>query len=122
MVPLVLLWGVYMLRLGGFGEWAEGVVFGDFTDIYIVLVGASMLMVAFSRERDEDEYVASLRGKYLMLAFYLDFVFIVITSFAVHEFDYLNIMAVQMYLILFLHIVMFNIAMAVIRKKRSCEE
>jgi hypothetical protein len=79
-------------------------------------------MMAFSRERDEDEYVAAIRGKYLMLAFYVDTVFLIITTLIFHGWDYLPIVAAQMFLILFLHVVMFNIAMAVIRRRRSREE
>jgi hypothetical protein len=90
--------------------------------VLVTLLSAAMMMVAFSRERDEDDYVASVRGRYLMLAFYIDFVFLVVTAFTVHDLDYLNVMAMQMFLILFLHIVMFNTAMAVIRRRRGHEE
>ncbi len=91
-------------------------------ELYITLLSLSMLMVAFSREKDEDEYVAAVRSHYLMLAFYIDVVFLVITAFAVPGLAYLVIMELQMFLILLLHIIMFNIAMAVIRKKRGHEE
>ncbi len=70
----------------------------------------------------EDEYIASVRAKYLMLAFYIDFVFLVVTAFTVFDLDYLNIMALQMFLILLLHIVMFNVGMTIIRRRRGHEE
>ena len=89
---------------------------------FITLLSVSMLTVAFSCEKDEDEYVASERSKYLMLAFWIDFAFVAITSFTVYGLDYLNIMTMQMFLVLFLHIVMFNTAMFVIRRRRSREE
>ncbi len=47
--------------------------------------------------------------------------FVAITAFTVYSIDHLNIMAMQMFLILFLHIVMFNIAMAVIRRRNKKE-
>lgn len=124
MVPLIILWIMAWLddNLGKLGNWANDFLFEKFMDPYLILIAGSMLMVAFSRERDEDEYVASVRSKYLMLAFYIDFIFIVVTTLTVYEFDYLNIMAIQMFLILFLHIVMFNMAMFVIRRRRSHEE
>jgi hypothetical protein len=93
--------------------WDNSVVLAAF----ITLLASSMLMVAFSKERDEDEYVAAVRAKYLTLAFFIDFVFVAVTAFAVNGLDYLYIMSIQMFLILFLHIVMFNVAMAIIRRK-----
>ena len=135
MVPLVMSWLVYWIhqagrfsmtevKIGPFGKFGDAIetAIDGSMDVYIILVAASMLMAAFSRERDEDEYVASVRGRYLMLAFYVDFVFVFITSLMVHDLDYPYIMSVQMFMILFLHIVMFNIAMAVIRRRRSHEE
>ena len=130
MVPLVAMWVLLWIHqssqgpvgaLGNFGEMVDK-IFEAATDPYIILVAASMLMVAFSRERDEDEYTASVRGRCLMLAFYVDFVFVFVTTLTVYSLEYLNIMAVQMFMVLFLHIVMFNTAMAVIRRRRSHEE
>jgi hypothetical protein len=89
-----------------------------------ILTGVSLLMIAFSRERDEDEYVAAIRGKYLMLAFYVDTLFLIVALLASTPFywGYMSVAAGQMFLILFLHVVMFNIAMVVIRRRRSREE
>lgn len=92
------------------------------TALYVALLSASLLMSAFSREKDEDEYVASVRTRYLMLSFYIDFVFLIVTAFTVFFVDYITVMAVQMFIILFLHAVMFNTAMAVIRSRRSHEK
>jgi hypothetical protein len=88
----------------------------------IILVTLLML-IAFSREKDEDEYVAAIRGKYLMLAFYVDFVLLVVALLTVRNMnDLYGIAVMQILMILFLHVVMFNIAMAVISRRRSREE
>ncbi len=121
-VPLIVAWLVFLFfshvaALGAIADFINGNA-----GVSIAVLAAAMLMAAFSRERDEDEYIASVRAKYLMLAFYIDFAFLIVTAFTVHDLDYLNVMAVQMFLILFLHIVMFNVAMAVIRRRRSHEE
>ena len=130
MVPLVAAWVLLWIHqsrqgpvgaLGQFGEMIDKIL-ESATDPYIILVAASMLMVAFSRERDEDEYTASVRGRCLMLAFYLDFVFVFATTLTVYSFEYFNIMAVQMFMVLFMHIVMFNTAMAVIRRRRDHDQ
>ena len=121
-VPLIVAWLVFLFfshvaALGAIADFINGNA-----GVSIAVLAAAMLMAAFSRERDEDEYIASVRAKYLMLAFYIDFAFLVVTAFTVFDLDYLNIMALQMFLILLLHIVMFNVAMAVIRRRRSHEE
>ncbi len=139
MVPLVIVWLLYWLdsienplfnfppfgdglgNLGKVGALAEEIVFFSAT-AYIIVIAASMMMVAFSREKDEDEYVASIRMKCLMTAFWVDFVILVITAFFVKDLDYLYVMSTQMFLILFLHIVIFNTAMAIIRRRRGHEE
>lgn len=123
MLPLAAAWLVFLFFNGESGILSRiADILNEHTGIFVALLALSMIMAAFSREKDEDEYVASIRGKYLMLAFYADFVFLVITSFLVYDLDYLYIMAIQMFLILFLHIVMFNAAMAVIRRRRGRDE
>ncbi len=122
MVPLIFAWLVFLFfshvaALGAIADFINGNA-----GVSIAVLAAAMLMAAFARERDEDEYIASVRAKYLMLAFYIDFVFLVVTAFTVFDLDYLNIMAIQMFLILFMHIVMFNVAMVVIRRRRGHEE
>ncbi len=123
MVPLILAW-LTVLLFGTSGKFLDalGNILDENIDRYIVLLSVSMLMAAFSRERDEDEYVASVRGKCLMLAFYIDFVFVLVTAFTVYGINYITIMMIQMFMILFLHIIMFNTTMAVIRRRRSHEE
>jgi hypothetical protein len=139
MVPLVVFWLLYVIdefnaafmnfepfgeglgNLGRVGALAEEVVFFSAT-AYVILVAASMMAVAFSRERDEDEYVASVRMRSLVAAFWADFVILTIATLTVNDFDYLNVMVSQMFLILLLHIVIFNVSMAVIRRRREHEE
>ncbi len=122
MVPLIFAWLVFLFfsHVAALSAIAEFI--NENAGISIAVLAAAMLMAAFSRERDEDEYIASVRAKYLMLAFYIDFVFLVVTAFTVFDLDYLNIMALQMFLILLLHIVMFNVGMAIIRRRRGHEE
>jgi len=108
-------------NLGRFGSAVAGIVDWQPT-AFMLLVAASMMAVAFSRERDEDEYVASVRARSLMVAFWVDFAVFVVAAVAVKDLDFLYIMATQMFLVLFLHIAIFNVAMAAIRRGRSHEE
>lgn len=87
-------------------------------------ISISMLMVGFAREKDEDEYTAAIRSYYLTLAFYIDTAIIIVGTLVLYNIDYLSFMLVQMFLVLFIYIVLFNIAMLRIRKanKRAGHE
>lgn len=95
-----------------------------YDELLVIGLTISMTMVAFSREKDEDEYTAAIRSRYLSLAFYADTLIAVIGTLAIYEFSYLNFMVIQMFLVLLLYIVMFNIAMWHIRteNKSICDE
>lgn len=95
-----------------------------YDELLVIGLTISMTMVAFSREKDEDEYTAAIRSRYLSLAFYADTLIVVIGTLAIYEFSYLNFMVIQMFLVLLLYIVMFNIAMWHIRteNKAICDE
>ena len=139
MVPLVIVWLLYWLDnieaplmnfppfgdgLGNLGKVGKiaGTIVDHWPTAYIIAIAASMMMVAFSRERDEDEYVASVRMKSLMISFWVDFTILAIATVTIYNFDYLYVMSTQMFLVLFLHIAIFNISMAVIRRRRGHEE
>lgn len=94
-------------------------------ELMAIVISISMLMVGFSREKDEDEYTAAIRSYYLTLAFYIDTVIILVGTLTLYDLDYLDFMLVQMFLVLFIYIVLFNIAMLRIRranKKAGHEE
>lgn len=82
----------------------------------IIGLATSMVMVAFSREKDEDEYTASIRNKHLALAFYIDLAILIVATLTINSFNYLNIIALQMFLALLIFIVTFNFAMWRLRK------
>jgi hypothetical protein len=123
---VVLIWVVFLIKMGNDPGYAQK-HFSESPKILggidLILLAVSLLMLAFSREKDEDEYVASVRGKYLIIAFYLDTVFLILGGLTVsyHQI-FVRFVLLQMFLILFLHIVMFNTAMAIIRRRRGHEE
>jgi hypothetical protein len=77
----------------------------------------SAIMVAFSRERDEDEYTAAIRSRYLTLAFFVDGAIVTAGTLLIYSFEYLRFMIVQTFLVLILFILMFNVAMTRIRAR-----
>lgn len=107
------VWGLsYVLDL----DYIENLLPYSWSDeVCVIGLAVSMLMIGFSREKDEDEYTATLRSYYLTLAFYIDTA-IIIGTLTLYEFDYISFMLIQMFLVLLLYIVIFNIAIWRIRK------
>lgn len=89
-------------------EWAN--------EALVIGLSVSMIMLAFSREKDEDEYTTAIRSRYLTLAFYLDAFILIVGTLMINDLDYLTFTFIQIFLVLLLFIVMFNIAMWRLRR------
>lgn len=85
-----------------------------------LLVG--LLLAAFSRERDEDEYMTRLRYESLVWAVLADSLFVVVATLAVYGMDYLYVLLAQLFLLLILYIVRFRIVLHRVRKEDGCEK
>lgn len=85
-----------------------------------LLVG--LLLAAFSRERDEDEYMTRLRYESLVWAVLADSLFVVVATLAVYGMDYLYVLLAQLFLLLILYIVRFRIVLHRVRKEGGCEK
>lgn len=112
----IFFWDLKFIQLSMDFSWSQ--------ELMPIGIAISMLMVGFSREKDEDEYTAAIRSYYLTLAFYIDTAIILVGTLALYDIDYLNFMMIQMFLVLFIYIILFNIAMLRIRRanKRAGHE
>jgi hypothetical protein len=72
----------------------------------LFLVGA--LLVSFSREEREDEFIAKLRQSSLLWAVLLNYVLLIICFAFVYGFSFLNVMIYNMFTVLVLFIIRFN--------------
>ena len=74
--------------------------------IFGIIVGSTL--VSFSKEKIEDEMISNLRLHSLMWAVVVHFSMVLIASLLFYEFDYFNVMTIQMFSILFLFIFHFK--------------
>jgi hypothetical protein len=72
----------------------------------LFLTGA--LLVSFSREKREDEFIAKLRQSSLLWAVLLNYVLLIVCFLFVYGFSFLNVMLYNMFTVLVLFIIRFN--------------
>lgn len=75
----------------------------------LVIIGA--LMVGFSKEKVEDEFIANLRLNSLLWAVLVNYLLLLFMFLFIYGLAFLNIMVYNMFTILFLFIAKFNIAL-----------
>ena len=90
----------------------------NFTD-EIALTGLilGMLLMAFARERNEDEYISRIRLESLQWAVILNYVLLLVATWLVHGFGYLHVMIYNMLTILLIFLVRFHIVLG--RERRA---
>ncbi len=95
---------------------------GPLDEIVTVCLIAGLMLIAFSREKDEDEYVTRLRSSSLTWALIVDCILIIIATLTIYGFAYLDALFVMPFLILILFVAKFRIALYRFRKINSHEE
>lgn len=82
------------------------------TDITNTLVGvlflSGALLTAFSREKQEDEYIDKLRLSSLLWAVWVNYLLLLLAFIFVYGFSFLNVMIYNMFTILIIFIARFN--------------
>lgn len=95
----------------------------DFTvTLCMILLMAGLLFIAFSKQKIEDEYIAKLRGDSLIWAVIVDSLLITILSVTVFERWFLYVSFLNLYTVLVLFIIKFNIALNYLKKQPENEE
>ncbi|HVB02428.1 MAG TPA: hypothetical protein VNE41_01790 [Chitinophagaceae bacterium] len=77
------------------------------TVVGILCIGGAML-VAFSREKKEDEYIASIRFSSLLWAVCINYFFLLLAFLFVYGTSFLTVMVYNMFTVLILFITRFN--------------
>lgn len=72
----------------------------------LFIVGA--MMVGFSKEKREDEFIAKVRLSSLLWAVWINYVLLFLSFAFVHGFSFLNVMMYNMFTVLIIFIVRFN--------------
>ena len=77
-------------------------------EILAVLIIVSSLLVAFSKEKSEDEYISKIRLESLVWAVYLNYAILLISFLFIFDLSFLWVMVFNMFTILLFFIIRFN--------------
>ncbi len=68
----------------------------------------SLFMIAFSREKEEDEYVRAVRLQSLQISIYVNYIFMALGGILLYGFSYLLFLQLNLFTILIIFILVFN--------------
>lgn len=89
-------------------EWLQKTFGEAIEEITMFMLFTGLLLVSYSREKDEDEYIGRLRLESLQLAVIVNYVLLIIASFIWHWLDFLSVMMYNMFTILIIFIARFH--------------
>lgn len=109
------------------GVFSKGKNFEFFTDnvfneIIGILLIISSLMIAFSRQKMEDEFIAKIRLESLVWATYFNYAVLILSMIFVYGISFFNVMTFNLFTILFFFIIRFNWELMKLKKAQSNEE
>jgi len=91
-------------------------------EILGVLIILSSLLVAFSKEKSEDEYISKIRLESLVWAVYLNYAILLISFPFIFDLSFLWVMIFNMFTILLFFIIRFNWQISKLKKSAHYEE
>lgn len=91
-------------------------------EILGVLIIVSSLLVAFSKEKLEDEYISKLRLESLVWAVYVNYGILLVSFLFIFDFSFLWVMIFNMFTILLFFIVRFHWQLSKLKKAAHYEE
>jgi hypothetical protein len=91
-------------------------------EILGVLMIISSVLLAFSKEKDEDEFISKIRLESLVWATYVSYTILIFGFVFVYDLSFFWWMIINMYTILFFFIIRFNWKISRIKKTLQNEE
>ncbi|MBE0424628.1 MAG: hypothetical protein IBX66_11930 [Lutibacter sp.] len=91
-------------------------------EILGILIIVSALLVAFSKEKLEDEYISKIRLESLVWAVYFNYGILLFSFLFIYDFSFLWVMIFNMFTVLLFFIIRFNWQIDKIKKLASDEE
>lgn len=135
MFPFMLAFSIYVLYIKNGLNWdvsmwtfvSDSKWFGtsvqDISDeIAFTGMTVSLLFIAFAKRKDEDEYISRIRLESLVWAVIANYAILTAATWLVYGFPYFNVMLYNMFTILILFIVKFQLALYKLKKSMRNEE
>ena len=91
-------------------------------EVFGVLTIISSLLVAFSKEESEDEYISKIRLESLVWAVYFNYGILLISFIFIFDFSFLWVMIFNMFIGLLFFIIRFNWQISKLKKSAGYEE
>ena len=85
-------------------------------ELMVIFLTISMLFIGFSREKDEDECIASIRMNALIWAIMVNCILLIVGTMLIFGLPYLNFMAIYMFSLLLLFIIKYTWDIYMFRK------
>lgn len=95
---------------------------GILDEVSIVGLTIALLLVSFSREKDEDEYIAKLRMESLVWAILLNYMLVILATLFIYDIAYLYVAFISMFTVLILFIIKYNWVLYHFRKTVMSDE
>lgn len=109
--PLAESWSPAVRLMGILGDTRE--------EVSMFLLFAGLLLISYSREKDEDEYISRLRLESLQIAVITNYVLLIIAALIWHWLDFLAVLIYNMFTILIIFIARFHFLLY--RQKKAAE-
>lgn len=104
---------------GSGNTWVENNIADELASILLIVGG---ILVAFSKVKDEDEYISIIRMESLIWATYVNYVILLLTVLLVFHMSFFNVLIYNMFTILIFFIVRFHYVLFKTKKSLSYEE
>jgi hypothetical protein len=78
------------------------------TNIFIIGFAVGLALIAFSREKQEDEMIQKLRLQALQWSVYVNYLILILCSLLFYWLDFFNVLIFNMYTVLVVFIIMFR--------------
>ncbi|TKS57051.1 hypothetical protein [Mesohalobacter halotolerans] len=96
----------FFVQNNGFFKWMEQNIFDDICGVFIIIGG---VLLGFSREKIEDEFIMQLRLSSLALAVYVNYGILLLAFLLIHGLDFFTVMIYNMFTLLLIFILIFQI-------------
>ncbi len=112
-IPFLVL-GIYYINFQGTfaalngPDWLKSSLGFSLEDITGVALISGLLLVSFSREKTEDEYINKIRLESFQIAILINYVLLVACIILFYGLDFLDVLVYNMFTILLIFIIRFN--------------
>ena len=90
-----------------------------FDELSMIGLTVSLLFIAFSKEKDEDECIANIRSNSLIWATITAYSLLIVCTMLIYDMQYLNFVFIDLFMILFLFIIKYNIELYKFRRSNN---